>query len=70
MRALKGLLKLWAVVMLLVVAGLMFVSITPALINADSNLGIPLALLMWVTFIYCLGVTFLKFSLNNKENNK
>ena len=68
MRALKGLLKLWAVVILLIIAGLLFVSVTPALINADSNYGIPLMILMWVTFVYCLGITFLKFSLNNKEN--
>lgn len=67
MRSIKGLLKLWAAVFLLLLIGFMFVSVTPWLVNADNDFGISLMLLMWATLIYCVAVVTLKFALNKKE---
>lgn len=68
MRHLKRLLQVWAVVLLVIFAGFLFASVTPWLINQPSDLGIPLALLMWSTFIYCVGITALKLAHKNKDN--
>ncbi|MCP3017473.1 hypothetical protein [Cupriavidus basilensis] len=67
MRSLKGLLRVWAVVILLLFAGFLFAGVTPWLINQRSDLGIPLVILMWSTFIYCVGVIAIKLAYNNKE---
>lgn len=67
MRSLKGLLRVWAVVILLLFAGFLFAGVTPWLINQRSDLSIPLAILMWVTFIYCVGTLVINFAYNKKD---
>lgn len=68
MRHLKRLLQIWAGVFLVILAGFLFVSVTPWLINQPSDLGIPLAILMWVTFVYCVGTLAINLAHKNKDN--